>query len=660
MVDKNALAAAATSIRSLSMDAVQAAGSGHPGLPLGLAELGALLYAEILRHNPADPAWPDRDRLILSAGHGCMLLYAALHLAGYDISLDDIKRFRQQGSRAAGHPEHGLTPGVETTTGPLGQGVANAVGMAIAERMLAARFNTAGHTVVDHFTYVIAGDGCMMEGITSEAASLAGHLGLAKLIAFYDSNGITIEGSTDLAFSEDVAARYRAYGWQVQSGSAYELPQTLAMVEKAKAETRKPSLIVLESVIGKGSANKAGSAEAHGTPFGETEVRLTRKALGIGEDTAFYVAPQAVEYFQGKRKGWAAEQSRWEKTAADWSRANPELARQWKAWHDGYPVRLEDLPTFEPGSSVATRNAGGAVLNALADVVPNLIGGSADLASSNKSDFSGAGDFLHGAFDGRNMHFGVREHAMGAALNGMALHGGIRPYGATFLVFADYMRPAIRLAAMMKLPVIYIFTHDSINVGEDGPTHQPVEQLASLRVIPNVVTLRPADAAETAMAWKMALERTDGPTALALSRQNLKVMERNDAGWRDDVTKGACVVRREKGDLDLVVVATGSEVNLALDAVEALSHEGIRVVSMISRELFQSQAASFRDRILPPGARRLIIEAGVRVGWEGLAGADGELLTLDRFGESAPAGDVSRHLGFDTDHVVELIRRLVV
>ncbi len=640
------------------MDAVQAAKSGHPGLPMGMAELGALLYGELLSHDPSAPQWPNRDRFVLSAGHGSMLLYSLLHLSGYDLPLAELKRFRQLGSRTPGHPERGVVPGVETTTGPLGQGVANGVGMAIAERMLAARFNTPKHAVVDHYTFVLAGDGCMMEGVSSEAASLAGHLGLGKLILFYDSNRITIEGSTDLAFTEDVAARYRAYNWHVQTGDAYDFEGIALMVQAARADADRPSLIVLKSVIGKGSPHKAGSAEAHGAPLGEDEVKATRKALGLAEDAAFYVAPAATDYFASRRKSWEKRRRDWEQLFADWSRVHPELAGEWARWHAAPRIDVKDLPKFEVGSKAATRNASGKVLNALAKIVPSLIGGSADLEPSNKSAISGAPDFQKSTWGGRNMHFGVREHAMGGVLNGMALHGGIRPYGATFLVFVDYMRPSVRLAALMKLPVIYIFTHDSIYVGEDGPTHQPIEQIGSLRLIPNVVVLRPADAEETAMAWKMALERTDGPTALALTRQDLAVLPRPSDEWRTTIARGAYVVREAQGAPRVVIVATGSEVELAVKAVEKLGDPGIRVVSMISRELFQKQDESFRQSLLPRGARRLVIEAGVSSGWEGIAGEGGRILSIDRFGESGPYKDVARAFGLTEENVMAEIGKL--
>jgi transketolase len=530
--------------------------------------------------------------------------------------------------------------------------------MAIAEAILAEKFNTDQHTIVDHHTYAIAGDGCMMEGVTSEASSLAGHLGLGKLIVFYDSNKITIEGSTDLAFTEDVAGRYQAYGWHVQKGDAYDLGSLLQMVEKAKAEKEKPSLIIVTSVIAKGSPNMAGHHDAHGAALGDEEVAATKKNLGLPSDKFFTVLPEAVNYYAGKSGEWAERQKDWESRFQAWTKANPELAREWDLWTKGPAVSLGDLPTFEQGSSVATRNANGVVLNALAEVAPNLIGGSADLAGSNKSDVKNGGDLLKNNYTGRNMHFGVREHAMGSILNGMSLHGGLRPYGATFLVFADYMRPAMRLAAMMKLPVVYILTHDSIYVGEDGPTHQPVEHAASLRIIPGLVTLRPADARETALAWKMAMDRTDGPTAMALTRQNLPVFERPQ-GWESDAEKGAYTVLESDGEPKLVVIATGSEVSLALDAVKETGRGNVRVISMISRELYLSQPEAWRTGLIPDHARRLVVEVGVSVGWEGIAGQDGGLVTLDRFGESGPAGEVSKHLGFTTANVASEINRLL-
>ncbi len=657
-MDKKSVDAIALSVRSLVMDAVQKANSGHPGMPMGIAELGALLFGKILKHNPREPHWIDRDRFVLSAGHGGMFLYSLLHLCGYGITLEDLQNFRQLGSITAGHPEYGLAPGIETTTGPLGQGLANAVGMAVAEKMLGVRFNTEKHTIIDHFTYAIAGDGCMMEGVASEASSLAGHLGLGKLIVFYDSNRISIEGSTDLAFTEDVAGRFKAYRWHVQEGDAYDSDNIQSMVAKAKGVADRPSLIVLASTIGKGSPNMAGSHETHGAPLGDDEVKATRKALGIPEDHAFFIHPDAKAYFAGRQKEYDSAFSSWKREFDQWAKVNGELYREWQKYFGEVDADELEYPEFEVGEKVATRSAGGKVLNAIAKGMPNLVGGAADLAPSTKTELSGMGDVQKGSYEGKNFHFGVREHGMGAIVNGMALHGGLRPYCSTFFVFSDYMRPPIRLAAMMKLPVIYVFTHDSIFLGEDGPTHQPVEHLAAMRVIPGLTVLRPADAQETAMAWKMAVQNSSGPTALVLTRQNIEVFPKHDKGWRENIRRGAYIVHDSGADPDVVVVATGSEVSLALEAVRSMNDQSIRVVSMISRELFFDQSEGTRESIVPKGAKRLVVEAGVSFGWEGVTGADGSIIAIDRFGESGPGKQVSEHLGFGVEHVVQEIKKL--
>jgi transketolase len=650
-MDTKALEAVALSVRTLTMDAVQRANSGHPGLPMGCAELGALLYGEVMKHNPAAPDWIDRDRFVLSAGHGSMLLYALLYLAGYGMTLDDIKTFRRVGSPAAGHPEYGAAKGIETTTGPLGQGMANGVGMAMAERMLASRFNTEEHQIVDHYTYVLAGDGCMMEGVTSEAASLAGHLGLGKLIVFYDSNKISIEGSTDLAFTEDVIKRYDAYGWQTLSGDAYDLPGTMEMVASAKKDQTRPTLILLRSVIAKGSPNKAGTHGAHGAALGDDEVAATKRNLGVPEDAMFFVHPDATAYFDGKKKTFQGAYDAWQKTFAAWAEKNPELKKQWDAFFsDAADLAAKaELPAFEVGDKQATRKAGGAVLTALAGAVPNLIGGSADLAPSTNTALPDYGHFSKDDYTGRTLHFGVREHAMGAITNGLCLHGGIRPFCATFLVFSDYMRPPIRLAAMMKQPAIYVFTHDSVYLGEDGPTHQPIEQLAALRAIPNLTVLRPGDAQETRVAWQMALERTDGPTALALTRQNIVVYPKHDADWERTVRRGAYVVQEPSGKPDVVVVATGSEVSLALEAAGKATQKKVRVISMMSRELFEAQDEAFQRMLLPAGVPVVVVEAGIAQGWEGIATDRKNILAIARFGESGPGPKVGEHLGMRAD-----------
>ncbi len=650
-MNTKALEKVALSIRALSMDAVQKANSGHPGLPLGAAELGAILYGELLRHDPSDPAWADRDRFVLSAGHGSMFLYSILHLSGYGLSLDAIKNFRQVGSPCAGHPEFGAAPGIETTTGPLGQGIATSVGMAIAESMLAARFNTEKRKVVDHYTYTLVGDGCLQEGVSAEASSLAGHLGLGKLIAFYDSNKITIDGSTDLSFSEDVAARYAAYGWQVLRGSMYDFAGIAKLVAEAKAETKKPSLIILTSIIGKGSPNKQGTAGVHGAPLGSEEVAAAKQALGISGD--FFVAPEALEYFAERRKELKKAHEAWNAEFAAWAKENPEKKAEWDAFHSGKSAAVT-YPTFAVGDKIATRTASNKALNAIAKVRTNLVGGSADLQGPNAVALADAGVYSAANPAGRYLHFGIREFGMAAVSNGIQLHGGLRAFCATFMVFADYLRPALRLSALMKQPVVYVLTHDSIYVGEDGPTHQPVEHLASLRAIPNVRVLRPADAEETAVAWDLAMARTDGPTALALTRQNVPVFPKADPDWKETMKTGAYVAKKAEGKPDVVVIATGSEVSLALDAAAKATGKKVQVVSMASRELFEAQPAAVRDAVVPPGVRVVVCEAGVRSGWERWAKVE-DIMSLDRFGESGPAEKVAAHLGFTTEALAKLI-----
>jgi len=656
---KDALKSVAASIRSLSIDAVETANSGHPGLPMGLAELGALIYGDMLKHNPKAPDWVDRDRFILSAGHGSMLLYSLLYLCGYGLSLEDIKSFRQVGSPAAGHPEHGFAAGIETTTGPLGQGLTNAVGFAIAETMLAARFNTDQHRVIDHYTYVIASDGDLMEGITAEASSLAGHLGLGKLIVFYDSNDISLDGSTSMSFTEDVLMRYRAYEWQTLETSAYDADTILDCVKQAQAETGKPTIIKVRSIIGKGAPTKAGSAKSHGSALGGEEAAGAKKALGIPTDQPFWVDPAAEAYFKDKQKEWSGAYEKWQKTFDEWSAKNPELKKEWDLFFADKPVNLEAaaLPSYHKGDKVATRKASGAALQAIAKVVPNLVGGAADLATSNNTAMPDYPDFSRTERRGRTLHFGVREHAMGGILSGMSLHGGLRPFGATFLVFSDYLRPAIRLASIMKLPNIYIMTHDSIYLGEDGTTHQPVEQINSLRLIPGFELLRPGDAEETTSAWLMAMRRTDGPTMLVLTRQGLPVYEKDDSDWQNTITKGAYIVRDCSGTPDVVVVAAGSEVSLALAALDTARDKKIRVVSMISRNRFVAQDQGFRDRILPRGVRTVVVEAGVTSGWEGIASTPDDIMGINRFGESGKAAEVAESFGFTAANLAKLINR---
>jgi transketolase len=662
MMNTKALEKAALSVRALTMDAIQKANSGHPGLPLGAAELGAFLYGELLRHDPGEPKWTDRDRFVLSAGHGSMFLYSLLYLSGYrDISLEDIKNFRQIGSRCAGHPEYGLISGIEATSGPLGQGISMAVGMAVAESMLAARFNTAGRKIVDHYTYALVGDGCLQEGVSAEASSLAGHLALGKLIVFYDSNRITIDGSTDLAFTEDTARRYEAYGWQVLRGSMYDFEEIAALSAQAKGEAGKPSLIILNSIIGKGAPRKQNTADVHGAPLGEEEIAAARAALGIpaGPGGDFYVAPEAAEYFTARRGEWKKARETWQAEFEAWSRENPEKRREWDAFHAG-KAQAASLPAFAPGDKIATRTAGNKALAAVAAANPNLVGGSADLKTPNAVGIPNAAVYSPADRAGRYIHFGIREFAMAAISNGIQLHGGLRAFCATFMVFADYLRPALRLSALMKQPVIYVLTHDSIFVGEDGPTHQPVEHLASLRAIPQVRVLRPADPEETAEAWAMAMERQDGPTVLALTRQNTAVFPKADPDWKNTIRTGAYIAKNAAaaGDKpDLVLIATGSELGMALEAAkiaEERSGKKTRVVSMVSRELFESQPQALRDAIVTPGVRVVCCEAGVRTGWERWARSE-DILSIDRFGESGPAAKVAEALGFTAAALADLI-----
>ena len=648
-------------IRTLAMDAVERAKSGHPGMPMGAAPMAYVLWTRFLRHNPGDPAWPNRDRFVLSAGHGSMLLYALLHLTGYDLSLEELRNFRQWESQTPGHPEHGLTPGVEATSGPLGQGFGNGVGMAIAERFLAAHFNRPGHTIVDHFTYSIVSDGDLMEGVASEAASLAGHLKLGKLIYLYDDNHITIDGDTNLAFSENVTQRFEAYGWQVQEVEGNDLRALTNALSAARAEINRPSLLRVRTHIAFGSPNKQDTAAAHGSPLGKAEVELTKKALGWPEEPDFYVPPEALYLFREAVERGQAQQAQWQARFDAYRTAFPELAAEWQRGLKGElpPGWAESLPQFLPAGSelatttLATRTASGKVLNALATVLPTLIGGSADLAGSNETVLINQEEF-HLSPSGRNFHFGIREHAMGAILNGLALHGGVRPYGGTFLVFADYMRPAIRLAALSRLPVVYVFTHDSIGVGEDGPTHQPIEHLASLRAIPNLTVIRPADAAETAVAWRVALERA-GPVALVLTRQKVPVLDRTQFAPADLAAKGAYILAEaEKTPLRVILLATGSEVHPALQARALLEAKGIgtRVVSMPSWELFAEQPKSYREELLPPWIHaRLAVEAASPFGWREFVGDRGDVLGMERFGASAPGPVLFAKFGFTAENI---------
>lgn len=656
---------AANTIRGLTMDAVQKANSGHPGMPMGTADFGAVLFLRHLKHHPGNPSWPDRDRYVQSAGHGSMLIYSLLHLSGYALSLDDLRNFRQWGSRTPGHPEHGLTPGVETTTGPLGQGCGNAVGMALAEAMLAARFNREGFPIVDHRTYVVASDGDLMEGVSHEAFSLAGHLKLHKLIVFYDSNRITIEGSTDLAYSDDVRRRFEGYHWNVLEVDGHDAAAIDQALSAAKAETSRPTLIIGRTHIGKGSPNKQDTAECHGSPLGPDEVKAAKQALGLPADQDFWIPAEVRGWFDERRAETERQARDWERMFAAYAKAKPELAAEFKRCMGGVlPEDIEAcMPRFDVSKPLATRQASGMVLQALAKKMPELAGGSADLAPSNNTVLKGSASVGPGSYGGRNLHFGIREHAMGAMLNGMTLHGGWTVFGATFLIFSDYFKPSIRLAAMMELPVVYVFTHDSIFVGEDGPTHQPVEQLAGLRAIPNLTVIRPADAAETAVAWMIALRNRHGPTALVLTRQAVPVIDRAKHGPAGLAARGGYVLwQSADGAPALILLATGSEVSIALEAAQELARDGrvIRVVSMPSFEIFDRQPQDYRDQVLPPACRRrLAVEAACCAGWDRYAGCDGRTVTMSRFGASAPYQVLAEKFGFTASNVARVGREML-
>jgi len=653
---------AVNTIRGLAMDGVQQANSGHPGAPMGMADVAYVIWMEFLRHDPLEPTWPDRDRFVLSAGHGSMLLYSLLHLFGYPMPIDELKRFRQWGSATPGHPEVDHARGIETSTGPLGQGFGNGVGMAIAERMLAARFGD----IVDHRTYALISDGDCMEGVTAEAASLAGHLALGRLTYVYDYNHITIEGKTDLTYSDDVVRRFEGYHWHVLEIDGHDLPAIREALAAARAELERPTLIVAHTHIAMGSPNKQDSAGAHGAPLGEDEIVATKKNLGLPTEPAFHVPEDVQELFATRADELHRLAEKHRASFAAWRRDNPEQADLWDAHMDRrLPPNIEScLPEFDPdGKAIATRNASGEVLQALAPHVPHLVGGSADLSPSTKTVLNGYDDIAPGAFAGRNFHFGVREHGMGAILNGMALHGGWTPYGATFLVFSDYMRPSIRLAALMEQQVVYVFTHDSIFVGEDGPTHQPVEHVAALRAIPGLTVIRPADPTETAVAWAVALEHRAGPVALILSRQGIPVLDRSKYPSADGVRRGAYVLSPAQSDSpDIILIATGSEVGLALGAQSILAESGTNasVVSMPSWELFDEQPAEYRESVLPPAVTcRLAVEAGISMGWSKYTGDRGEVVGLDRFGTSAPYQVIAQEWGFTAEHVAERAQALL-
>jgi transketolase len=651
-------------IRTLSMDGVQKANSGHPGTPMGLAPVAYTLWTGFLKHNPTDPSWPDRDRFVLSCGHASMLLYSLLFLTGYDLPLEQLEQFRQWGSLTPGHPEHGLTPGVETTTGPLGQGFGNAVGMAIAERYLGEVFNRPGHTIVDHYTYGIASDGDLMEGVSHEAASLAGHLGLGKLIFFYDDNHITIEGDTELAFSEEVGHRFEAYGWHVQRVDGNNVPQISEALKKARAETLRPSLIIARTHIGEGSPNKHDTAAAHGSPLGADEVKLTKQNLGW-PDKDFYVPDEALANFRQAVERGQAAQAEWQKRFETYAAEHADLAALWKTVMSGdLPEGWDaDMPVFKPEDpAIATRVSSGRVINAIAAKLPTLIGGAADLAPSTDTLMKGIADFGTQP-GGRNMHFGIREHGMGSALNGMALHGGIIPFGATFLIFSDYMRPPIRLACLMEQRVIYVFTHDSIGLGEDGPTHQPVEQLSALRAIPHMTVIRPADGNETAEAWRAALTRKNGPTALVLTRQNLPTLDRSVYAPASGVQQGAYILADAANQQpDIILLASGSEVSLITEAAKRLAEHGVqaRVVSVPSMEIFNRQPQAYQESVLPPTIRkRLAVEAAAPMSWYKYVGLDGAVVGIERFGASAPYKTLMEKYGLTVENVTAEALRLL-
>jgi len=659
-----------STIRFLSIDAVQRANSGHPGAPMGMAPMAYVLWNRFLKHNPADPKWPNRDRFILSAGHASAMLYALLYLAGYELSLEEIKHFRQWESKTPGHPEYGLTPGVEATTGPLGQGFANGVGMAIAEKMMAQHYNRPGYEIIDHYTYVIVSDGDLMEGVASEAASLAGTLRLGKLIYLYDDNDISIEGHTDIAFREDVSKRFEAYGWHVVGPiDGMYLDAINDAIRRAQADADRPSLIICKTIIGYGSPNKANTAGVHGEPLGEAEVLLTRENLAWPSMEPFTVPPDALAHFRQACERGRQWQQNWESKLEAYRREFPEEAKRLGEdlagnLPDGWDRDLDNLFSSQE-NPISTRAASGLVINAIGPKVHSLTGGSADLAPSTKTIMRDRGHYGREDYAGHNIHFGVREHAMGAIANGMALHGGIIPYTATFLVFYDYMRPPVRLAAMMGLRVIYVFTHDSIGVGEDGPTHQPIEQLIGLRSVPELVTLRPADAAETVEAWKTALTRRHGPTALVLSRQNLPVLDRSRLASASGLRRGGYVLWEASTSPEVILIGTGSEVHIALEAGRILQEKAVpaRVVSLPSWELFKAQSEEYRNQILPPEIRtRISIEAGTPLGWERYTGLDGLVIGVSRFGSSAPARVVYERLGLTANAVVDralaLLKRL--
>lgn len=655
------------SIRTLSIDAIEKANSGHPGMPMGAAPMAYTLWTQYMNHSPKNPEWFNRDRFVLSAGHGSMLLYSLLHLSGYGLTIEDLKNFRQWGSKTPGHPEYGHTVGVEATTGPLGQGIAMAVGMAMAERHLAATYNRDEYNVVDHFTYSICGDGDLMEGVSAEASSLAGHLKLGRLIVMYDSNDISLDGDLSQSFSESIEERYKAYGWQyIKVTDGNDIEELSKAIELAKSDLERPTMIEVKTVIGYGSPNKSGKSDVHGAPLGADELKLTKEAYKWTFEEDFHVPSEVYAHFEESCiKDGAAKEEAWNALFASYKEKYPELAGELEAAiNNVLPEGWDkDIPVYEEGSSLASRQSSSEVLNGIAKNLPSFFGGSADLAGSNKTLIKGTEDFLPGQFQGRNIWFGVREFAMGAALNGMALHGGLKVYGGTFFVFSDYLRPAIRLAALMQLPVTYVFTHDSIAVGEDGPTHEPIEQLPSLRAMHGLSVLRPADANETAAAWKLSIESTNTPNVLVLTRQNLPTLAQSAEAAYEGVSKGAYVVSRsEKETADALLLASGSEVSLAISAQEELAKDGIdvAVVSMPSWDRFEKQTQEYKDSVLPPTVtKRLGIEMAASFGWHKYVGNEGEVLAIDQWGASAPGEKVMAEYGFTTENVVAKVKALM-
>lgn len=659
METENLIQECINTVRVLSADAVEKANSGHPGTPMALSPLGHLLWSEVMKFNPQNPDWVNRDRFVLSCGHACMLQYSFLYLTGYDISLQDVKDFRQLHSITAGHPEYGLTPGIEVTTGPLGQGFANGVGMAIAQQYMAARYNQPDFNIFDYKIYAICSDGDLMEGVTAEAASLAGHLGLGNMIYFYDNNHITIEGSTDLAFEEDVSKRFEVYGWHVQNlPDINDLDALSQAIKSAQQETDRPSLIKVTSIIGYGSPNKQNSATAHGSPLGKDELRLVKENFGFDPDKNFIVPEEVLDFYRKAGEKSAKNEEDWNELYKNYKKRHPDLAKEYETITAG---KLPDgwekkLPVFEPGTELATRKASGKTLNAIADYFPQLIGGSADLAPSTDTNLDDYRSFSVKHRDGRNFHFGIREHAMGAILNGMALSKYLIPYGATFLIFSDYMRPPLRLAAIMKIRPIMVFTHDSIALGEDGTTHQPVEQLIGLRTVPNMTVIRPADANETAQAWRVAIEHQDGPVCIVLTRQGIPIIDQKKYAEAKNLEKGAYILSDCEGEPDIILMASGSEVQLILAAQEELKNNKIeaRVVSMPSWNLFDKQSAAYKAEVFPKNIRkRLAVEAGSSVGWMKYTTDDGDVLGIEKFGESAPGEEVMKEYGFTVENVMK-------